>query len=278
MMHSKVPRASPQCTIVISDLDGSLLDPRDYSAAAAVPTLARLRDIGIPLIAATSKTAAEVIAIYQQLDNEHPFIFENGGGLGIPCGYFPGPANGLREGRYRLHLNSRPYAEIVNCLRCLRDRYGWRFSGFADWSSDQVSDRTGLSPDAAQAAKQRLVSEPLLWEDDPVKLAEFARHLQEQNLHLEQGGRFLSVQSPVDKGQAMQQLAQLYANYRSRRVTTIACGDSPNDRSMLMAADLAVVIPDRLGRHLDIARKHGVYYAAAAGPAGWSEGIKHFLF
>ena len=278
MMQNDATQALSQCTVVFTDLDGSLLDPADYSHTAAVPALTRLRETGIPVVAATSKTAAEVIALYQRLDHEHPFIFENGGGIGIPDGYFPHYKGGRREGRYHLHLNGRPYPGIVACLRDLRERFGWRFTGFADWDVEQVIARTGLSRDAAQAAKKRLVSEPLLWEDDPAALTEFARHLREQNLHLEQGGRFLSVQGVADKGQAMQQLAKLYADHRGGRVTTIACGDSPNDRGMLMAADLAVVIPDPGGRHLAIPRTDGVYCASVQGPAGWSEGIEHFLF
>lgn len=278
MMQIDATQALSQCSVVFTDLDGSLLDAVDYSYTAAVPALTRLREMGVPVVAATSKTATEVIALYQRLDHECPFIFENGGGIGVPDGYFPHFRGDHREGRYHLRLNGRPYQSIVACLRDLRGRFGWRFMGFADWDVDQVTAHTGLSPDDALAAKERLVSEPLLWADDQAALTEFASHLREQNLHLEQGGRFISVQSAVDKGQAMQQLSTLYADQRGSRVTTIACGDSPNDRGMLMAADLAVIIPGPAGEHLDIPRTEGVYYASAPGPAGWREGIEHFLF
>jgi mannosyl-3-phosphoglycerate phosphatase family protein len=277
MMQFNAKRASPQCTIVFTDLDGSLLDHTDYSHAAAAPALERLREQGIPLVPASSKTAAEIIAFNEQIDNNHPFIFENGGGIGVPRGYFPYFTAGRREGDYRLHTNGRPYTEIVNCLRSLRDRHGWRFSGFADWGTDQVMAHTGLTRVAAKAARQRLLSEPVLWQDGSATLLEFTRQLQEQNLHLERGGRFLSVQSIVDKGKAMNQLLQHYTEQYGRPIVTVACGDSPNDRSMLLQADFAVIIPDHLGRHLQIARNDRVHYASAPGPAGWREGIEHFL-
>ena len=46
--------------VVFSDLDGTLLDHSTYSWKAAAPALAALRDRGIPLILASSKTSAEI--------------------------------------------------------------------------------------------------------------------------------------------------------------------------------------------------------------------------
>lgn len=277
MMQFNARHASPQCTIVFTDLDGSLLDHADYSHAAAAPALKRIREQGIPLVPASSKTAAEIIAFNKQINNNHPFIFENGGGIGVPRGYFPRFTAERREGDYRLHTNGRPYAEIVNCLRSLRDRHGWRFTGFADWGIEQVMARTGLTRAAARAARQRMLSEPVLWQDDGATLLDFTRQLQEQNLRVERGGRFLSVQGVVDKGRAMKQLLQHYTERCGRPIVTIACGDSPNDRSMLLQADFAVIIPDHLGTHLQIAHDGRVHYASKPGPAGWREGIEHFL-
>jgi mannosyl-3-phosphoglycerate phosphatase len=65
--------------LVFTDLDGTLLDIHTYDWQPAMPWLDRLQDYQIPVILCSSKTAAEVIAIQQDLGLEGlPFIAENG--------------------------------------------------------------------------------------------------------------------------------------------------------------------------------------------------------
>ncbi|MDO8862561.1 HAD hydrolase family protein [Haliea sp. E1-2-M8] len=74
--------------LVFSDLDGSLLDHRDYSFRAALPGLEALREREIPLIFCSSKTRAEIEPLRARLDNRDPFIVENGAAVFIPRGSF----------------------------------------------------------------------------------------------------------------------------------------------------------------------------------------------
>ena len=78
-------------TILFSDLDGTLLDQADYSFAAAKPALGVIRARGIPLVLCSSKTRVEIEEQRRRLNNDHPFIAENGGGIFIPRGYFTAP-------------------------------------------------------------------------------------------------------------------------------------------------------------------------------------------
>ena len=64
--------------VVISDLDGTLLDHQTYSFAAALPAVRRLERLRIPLVLNSSKTRPEMEAIRGQLANCAPFIVENG--------------------------------------------------------------------------------------------------------------------------------------------------------------------------------------------------------
>ena len=75
--------------LVLSDLDGTLLDHTTYAFDAARAALERLRDARVPLVLCTSKTRAEVEPICAALPNAHPFIVENGGGGGGPGRDFP---------------------------------------------------------------------------------------------------------------------------------------------------------------------------------------------
>ena len=70
--------------LVFTDLDGSLMEHESYSIEAARPALDELAARQIPLILNSSKSAAEMTAIQQQLELRHPFICENGAALFRP--------------------------------------------------------------------------------------------------------------------------------------------------------------------------------------------------
>ena len=88
---------SDAALIVLSDLDGTLLDHTTYAFDAARAALERLRDARVPLVLCTSKTRAEVEPIRAALRNTHPFIVENGGGVCVPVGYFPFEIDGAER-------------------------------------------------------------------------------------------------------------------------------------------------------------------------------------
>ncbi len=79
----------PERCLVVTDMDGTLLNHHDYRVDAARPMLEKLERASIPVIFNTSKTLAELLELTQQLDNHHPFIVENGSAIYIPRDYFP---------------------------------------------------------------------------------------------------------------------------------------------------------------------------------------------
>ena len=108
-------------TIIITDLDGTLLDSATYSFRPALPALSLIRARNIPLILCSSKTRAEMEEIRRQLNNNHPFVTENGGGIFIPHGYFPIPIDAVESGGYRLITLGMPYADIRRHFVSLRE-------------------------------------------------------------------------------------------------------------------------------------------------------------
>ena len=99
-------------TLVITDLDGTLLDSETYSFDEALPAIRHIQTHNIPLILCSSKTRAEIETYRKQLDNGHPFISENGGGIFIPHGYFAAPVTGEEIDGYQVIVLGTPYQEV----------------------------------------------------------------------------------------------------------------------------------------------------------------------
>jgi D-glycerate 3-kinase len=269
--------------LVFSDLDGTLLDHDNYSFEAAVPALTRLRDKHIPLILNSSKTAAELLSIRQSMHNNHPFIVENGSALYIPADYFnehfpeQGKDEDFKEDDFKIVTFGADYRQILNVLDELRTKFNYQFTGFNDFSVQQLADNTGLLPEQAALAKQRAASEPIIWQDSDERLREFLTRLEQQQLSTLQGGRFLHVLGNTDKAQPIHYLLERYQQTWNRVVwRSIALGDSKNDAAMLQASDYPVVVKNPHATPFQLDRD-GILYTEEIGPAGWNQAMQTLL-
>ncbi len=263
--------------VVYTDLDGTLLDHDSYSFAPALPALQRLASLHIPVIPVTSKTLSELLVLGRELNLQGPCITENGGMIAIPRGYFGETATAETSDGYQLEYLSPHYATIVDDLNQLRERYGFRFEGFADLSTAAVAEQTGLDNDAAERARRRLCSEPLTWQDSDAAFERFATELKALGYTLVRGGRFHHVLGNTDKALAIGKLNDLFARAGFTGFTSLALGDSPNDRQMLLSADVAVVVRRKDGSWLDLETDKTIIRTSAAGPDGWNEAIQQYL-
>jgi len=252
--------------IVVTDLDGTLLDHHDYSYAAAQTALARLQAENIPLILATSKTRAEVAPLHAALGlgdwpANWPAIIENGAGIYDPVDGAAG------EGQ--------AYLDIRNALDQLEPRLRVCFRGFGDMSAQEIAAATGLSPQAAQDAKQREYSEPGLWQGEDDAQAAFEDALAAQGVFARYGGRFLTLSTGQTKANAMAEVkAKLGAT------TVIALGDAPNDVEMIAAANVGVIIKNTHGTPLAPLSERPnqwILRSDALGPSGWNACVHEIL-
>lgn len=255
--------------VIFSDLDATLLDHHTYSFAAAQPALDELRARQIPVVLNSSKTRPEMERIRERMANPHPYIIENGAALVIPAGYFDNEAEQV--------VNfATAYDTICHELALLSGQ-GYRFRGFSNMSDAELSALTELSVSDAALAKQRVASEPLLWEDTPDKLAAFQQAVESRQLRFIKGGRFYHVTGPFDKGTAIAHTLSLFQKkYPDSSLVSIGLGDSPNDIAMLNAVDHAVVIESER-RHLVKLQHDNVTYSAEEGPLGWNTEILTLL-
>ena len=249
--------------MIVTDLDGSLLDHHDYNWQAASEWLTRLKQHAIPVVICSSKTAAEIIPLQKRLGLAgYSFIAENGAHVA-----FDGEPV----------LNNEPgenYLALCKTLGTLRASF--RFSGFHDFSDAEVARFTGLTLTEASQSRQRMASEVVLWRDEIDKLDDFRVALAEHQLALTQGGRFWHVM-PADCGKGVA-LAQLLQSLPSPP-TTIGLGDGPNDAPMLEQVDYAVVIKGFSTTPVILQRtdQQNIYHTAHVGPQGWREGLDYFL-
>jgi len=253
--------------LIFTDLDGTLLDHHDYSFTAAQPALKQLKQLGIPVIINSSKTLAEIAQISNDLDMNTPQIAENGSIIFDPE-------------ENQTHTLGADYTTICQVLDALRLEHEYSFNGFHDWSAEQIVEHTGLSLQAAKNAAQRQGSEPLLWEDDEALIEDFRQHLKQHGLELKRGGRFWHVMGQTDKVEAMLFL-QKHLNNNSEAFT-IALGDSANDKDMLTAANVAIIVNNPKGTAFTVDTNkrptpNHLIKTTLEGPAGWNEAIMQLL-
>ncbi|MBI4891466.1 MAG: HAD-IIB family hydrolase [Acidobacteria bacterium] len=260
--------------LILTDLDGTLLDQETYEWSPARPALERLRRKGIPWIPITSKTRAEVEVWRRRLGHSHPFIVENGGAAFIPEGYFPGGVAGARQrDGYEVLEWGEPYQQLVADLEIAAEECGCRVLGFQAMTPDVVASECGMQREDALLAKQREYDEPFVVLDegkDEVLKAAIVRRGRKWT----RGGRFWHILGENDKATAALALIALYRR-QWHEVQTIGLGDGLNDVPFLLRVDHPVLIRSSRVQELQAAVPQG-FVTTQPGPAGWNEAVLRF--
>lgn len=267
--------------VVITDLDGSLLDEQTYSSEAARDALDVLARAGVPVVACSSKTRAEIAQIRRELEIGHPFICENGGALIIPDGYFPmvpRVARRVPDG-FAIEFGS-PYQDVVEALHTTAARLRTTVVGFSDMSVEEVAHACDLPVEQARLAKQRQYDEPFrLVDATPAAHTRLRAALHVRGFRCTRGGRFDHVAGGTDKGVPLGALKALYQRYVGQPVLTVGLGDRQNDVSLLANVDLPIIVRTRATAVTSriLAQVPSARVTRVPGGAGWSEGIFEVL-
>ncbi len=248
--------------VVFSDLDGTLLDHETYSWASAEPALALLKQLGIPVVLASSKTAAELEVLQAQIGlMSYPAIVENGAGV---IGRGPD-----------VEADNTAYGRLREILSLIPSDLRIQFKGFGDMSTDEVARATGLPTDIAKLAQARAFSEPGIWSGNLDEQAQFIQELSGHGVSARAGGRFLTLSFGSTKKDRMDEIIALYSPQVS-----VALGDAPNDTEMIENADYGFIVSNP--HHPPMPRLKGeeegrVQRTEAPGPEGWNAAITAFL-
>jgi mannosyl-3-phosphoglycerate phosphatase len=266
--------------IIFTDLDGTLLDHETYAFTEALPALDLVRAREIPLIFCSSKTRVEIEYWRERLQNDHPFISENGGGIFIPPSYFP--AGAVKDiwpttegvGGCSVLLLGKPYAVLRDVLLGLRDE-GFEIRGFGDMTAEEISKTTGLSLDQAELAKKRDFDEPFFFYGEERKRAKLLASIGERGFRYSQG-KFYHLMGENDKGKAVDILRTLYER-KVGDIATIALGDSPVDFPMLERVDYPVLVRNYKGEHDPRITLPNLMKVDGMGPKGWNQALLMLL-
>jgi mannosyl-3-phosphoglycerate synthase len=256
-------------SVVFTDLDGTLLDPINYSYAAALDSVRAIQEAGIPIVFCSAKTRAEQQVYRQELGIGDPFIVESGAAVLVPNDYFGFPFSFSRVvDDYLVIELGAPYAEVKARLKELGSGQEHDITCLGDLTAEEVSKVTGLNLAMAGLAKQREYSETVMIGGDSQRVRSTRAAIEELGLSCVFGGRFYQVYLGADKGKAVRVLIELFKR-NTGDVYTVGIGDSLNDTEMLKAVDLPMIVQaaDRSWSKLNV---RSLKRMSGIGPEGWA--------
>ncbi|MEO1747129.1 MAG: HAD hydrolase family protein, partial [Pseudomonadota bacterium] len=200
--------------IIFTDLDGTLLDHETYSWTPALPALNELKRLDVPLIMASSKTAAEIAPLRAKAGFAHcPAIVENGAGI-------------LPPGDYCDDHDVAPYRAIRETLGQVPEELRASFKGFGDMPVEEIAVSTGLPVEGAALAARRAFSEPGIWSGPDNERDIFINELERLGITARYGGRYLTLSFGGTKAGRIDEITQTLG---LTNPFSVALGDAPND-------------------------------------------------
>ncbi len=259
--------------VIFTDLDGTFLDPVDYSYEPARPFVEKFRQAHIPIVFCSSKTRAEIDALRRELGLRDPFIAENGAIICMEKNYFPFEIEhqGERGGQWTIELGE-PHGLLVTALHQARLYSGCEIGEFSKLSVEEMKKVTGLSDDKVELARRREFDEPFWFlTPDQALRKKFIKEIRKQGLRVTKGNRFYHIKGRADKGRAVSIVMSLFLRWMSG-IRFIGLGDSLNDLPMLRVVDFPILLRGSDGewnREIMSAIPH-VLPAPASAPKGWA--------
>jgi len=265
--------------VIFTDLDGTLLDLQDYSYSTAQPVLPKLEALGIPVVFCSSKTRVEQEFYRQVLDNQHPFITENGSAIFIPKNYFSftiGQSDNSeylvdQRGNYFVIQLGETYDRVRSGIQLAKKKVGLELWGYGDLTMNEIKELTGLNSDFAQRAATRDYSETLLKGNKTGQpFEDFKAFLSKSGLSCVSGGKFHTVMgADSDKGKSVKLLTKLYQR-EFGYVETIGLGDSANDLPLLATVNHGYLVQKPGGKWSETTESN-ITKVSRVGPEGWVE-------
>ena len=241
---------------VVSDVDGTLMD-HSYDLTPAKNAIKTLQKISVPVILCTSKTAAEVKVIRNELNLTDPYIVENGGAI---------YGESLNKVNGEIILGER-YKVLEEILNNISKEINYKLIPLNNLSDQDATDLTGLKGHSLTLMRDRHWSMPFL---NPPKTLEEKINIscQKFNVEIFKGNRMSHLLSKnSNKGKAINALKRYSKN---KNIQIVGLGDSPNDLPLLVNSDFRIVIPGDRGPNFSLLEKlKGLEFTLASKPNGY---------
>ena len=260
--------------VVVSGIDGGLLDPvtKDYDPARpAIATLARL---GVPLVLCSSRPRAEVELVSRLFGLGAPMIVENGAALIVPDGHLPhGVPGGRWDGECHVLQLGPPRERLREALAEVAAAAGVEIRAATDLHPGERFHGGGLAGLLGRASRGREHTEPFLLEREEDAVA-LAREAEARGLHVARGESLFFLCGGADKGLAVRTLLSLYER-EGRLPKAIALGTWQVDLPMLRAVHRPVLLPrpDGTVEPCLLAALPHAERAPRGGPEGWNDAV-----
>ena len=266
--------------VVVTDIDGSLLEPGSRSVPDERAALDFLAARGIPLVINSSRTRAEIERLHQTLQLLTPFISEHGSALFVPHGSFPFvPARGQPAVGGTAIEFGRRYHEVVDALRLTSRELEMEIVAFAELTIEDVARELGVPIVEAQLAKLREYTElfRIVDEKDATR-SRLIKALRRRGLRCWRiGGHHLVTATP-DRVESLKTFKAMWREAWDEPLI-VGFGDSEDDVAWLQHVSVAVFVQDeRNGVPPRVLSKlPTVHVTRLPGRAGWSEAIFEFV-
>lgn len=261
--------------VIITDLDGTLLDLHTYSPIGALPAVEKLKFADIPIVFCSAKTKSEQMHYLKLLGLNTPFICESGSAVYIPENYFslnfPGKnGNYKKQNGWEVFILGKKYKEITSTLEQLNCELNTNYHYFGNQSVKEISKYTDLPMPAALRASERGYSETIFNADPGEEVFnKFVEKLSVYNLKCEKGTKFVTVTGKEsDKEKATSFLVNMF-KAEDPEVKVIGIGDSEDDIAMLKRVDLPFLVQYTKGKWIPCELEN-VKRIDGVGPEGWT--------
>tara|TARA_B100000212_G_scaffold340297_1_gene320570 strand:+ start:794 stop:1588 length:795 start_codon:yes stop_codon:yes gene_type:complete len=247
---------------VVSDVDGTLMD-HGYDLSPAKDTIKFLKELKIPVILCTSKTAAEVKIIREDLNLNDPYIVENGAAI----------HGEYSDGKEWEIILGDSYESLEKVLDKLSLRINYNLKPLNTLTDEEATNLTGLTGESLTLMRDRHWSMPFLNPPEYLE-GELIKYCERYNVDIFRGNRMSHLLSKnSNKGKAIKRLMN---NSNNSNLKIIGLGDSPNDLPLLQKSDIKVVISGVKGPNQRLLNNlNGINYRISKKPHGygWKEEV-----
>ena len=252
--------------IIFSDLDGTILDKKNFKFDKIKSYIRKLISKRVILVPNSSKTEIEIKDFIKELGINLPFICENGSAI------------------YNLDLINKKLPKkiilskkIKSISRLYREKVPLRIrKKIIDLRKINEVEQIkifGLPKNKIKLALKRSFTIPIKFNDDIKDKKKFIKIIKDSGLKIQEGGRIMNLGDNVDKSLAMQIFLKNVKTFIKDPIKTIGIGDNHNDIGMLKNTDIPCLVYSESFKGKNIKIKN-LIVSDKPSPQGWADVMK----